>query len=221
MRCLFVHAVATTVAGLTATAVAPATARGWTAVDHHDVGTLPLDEALSAGCAWVLLACLGWGWVTTTVTVLTVWQTRGAAPHRVVRDAPSGLLRRLVLAACGVALVGTTGPAVAGVADHHARPGLTGLPLPDRATAPVGDRPPHVVDRARSLPVPDPPRSVVVAPGDSLWSIAVDDLPPEASDAQVTARWHAVYAANCGLIGADPNLIEPGLRLLLPRKDRS
>jgi nucleoid-associated protein YgaU len=59
----------------------------------------------------------------------------------------------------------------------------------------------------------------VVAPGDSLWAIAerslrgnLDDL----DDLAVERRWRAIYRANREVIGADPDLIVPGQRLVLP-----
>ncbi len=58
-------------------------------------------------------------------------------------------------------------------------------------------------------------------PGDTLWSIAADDLPAGSTDARIAARWHAIYAANRSLIGPDPDVIVPGQRLRLPGKDPS
>ncbi len=52
--------------------------------------------------------------------------------------------------------------------------------------------------------------------GDTLWSIAADDLPVGAADALVVGRWHAIYAANRALIGPDPDVVEPGQHLRLP-----
>jgi nucleoid-associated protein YgaU len=66
---------------------------------------------------------------------------------------------------------------------------------------------------------PPPPDTVVVRRGDCLWSIARHDLPRGATSAEVTARWRAVYAVNRPVIGPDPDVIEPGQRLRLPRKD--
>ncbi|MFZ2013701.1 MAG: LysM domain-containing protein, partial [Nocardioides sp.] len=83
---------------------------------------------------------------------------------------------------------------------------------PDRAVAPPRPTPPRPPERAHA---------VVVRPGDSLWSIAAHDLGPGAGDAEIADRWHALYAANRGRIGPDPDLVEPGLRLLLPGKDPS
>ena len=56
----------------------------------------------------------------------------------------------------------------------------------------------------------------VVRPGDSLWAIAARDLPDHASPATVAAHWQEIYQANRAVIGADPDLIVPGQRLVLP-----
>lgn len=54
---------------------------------------------------------------------------------------------------------------------------------------------------------------LVVAPGDSLWSLAASQLGPAASDADVDARWRALYAQNADAVGPDPDLVRPGLQL--------
>ncbi|MFC0674495.1 LysM peptidoglycan-binding domain-containing protein [Brachybacterium hainanense] len=64
--------------------------------------------------------------------------------------------------------------------------------------------------------VPDP-TSVVVRPGDSLWSITDDLLGPGADDdARIAAVWPELYAVNSRIIGPDPDLIEPGMVLAVP-----
>ncbi len=52
-------------------------------------------------------------------------------------------------------------------------------------------------------------REYVVRPGDSLSAIA-KALYGDAG------RWREIYAANQGVIGADPNLIRPGQKLHIP-----
>ncbi|MBC3761585.1 LysM peptidoglycan-binding domain-containing protein [Quadrisphaera oryzae] len=54
---------------------------------------------------------------------------------------------------------------------------------------------------------------LVVAPGDSLWSLAEAQLGEGASAAAVDARWRALYAQNTAAVGADPDLVRPGLVL--------
>lgn len=53
----------------------------------------------------------------------------------------------------------------------------------------------------------------VVVAGDSLWSLAARQLGPGAADADVDARWRAVYARNADAVGPDPDLVHPGLVL--------
>jgi nucleoid-associated protein YgaU len=58
---------------------------------------------------------------------------------------------------------------------------------------------------------------VVVHRGDSLWSIAARHLGPGASDAEVAERWPRWWHVNRSVIGPDPNLLLPGMRLKPPR----
>ncbi len=57
---------------------------------------------------------------------------------------------------------------------------------------------------------------VVVAPGDSLWSISAKWLGPEATTQQITDGVERIYALNRNRIGSDPNLLLAGQRLVLP-----
>lgn len=152
------------------------------------------DELLARGCAVVGLLVAAWLWVVATA--VTVEARRGRA-----RVPVPAAVRRVVLAACGVAVVaGLASPAgaaprgdaprtaVAVVADA-----LAGLPLPDR---------PH--GRA-AAPTP----RVTVRPGDTLWGLAEDHL--GSGD-----RWPEIYALNRAVVGADPDVIEPAQRLRLP-----
>ena len=56
----------------------------------------------------------------------------------------------------------------------------------------------------------------VVTSGDCLWSIAARLLGPKATTVAIDREWRAIYAANATSIGSDPNLIHPGLILVLP-----
>jgi hypothetical protein len=178
------------------------------------------DAALVRLCVAALLLAVGWAWLQGLAGVADAW--RGCRP---CAGEPTGV-RRLVRvacgAACGVALAGALGaPAGADSAGprpdlrHEARHGsqdysrldaLAGLPLPERA-------------EGRAHP---PERSVVVDVGASLWGLARQDLGPTAGDGRVTARWHAIYRRNRGVIGNDPDLIRPGqvLHLIRPAKER-
>ncbi len=134
--------------------------------------------------------------------------------------ASEGRLRPARLLGCPerwrVALVGAMLVAL-GAAPAHAEPvgtpltrSLEGLPLPDRT-----------VDAPRlRVPASRPPRSPAtryrVRAGDSLWRIARARLGPRASPLDVAAYVAAVHRVNRVRIGADPDLIHPGLELRLP-----
>ncbi|WP_084665613.1 LysM peptidoglycan-binding domain-containing protein [Thermanaeromonas toyohensis] len=53
------------------------------------------------------------------------------------------------------------------------------------------------------------PKVYEVRPGDSLWKIAKLELGSG-------ARWREIYEANKETIGPDPNLIYPGMKLVMP-----
>lgn len=212
-RCLFVWASGTSALAVVLALALPCAGRLWTA--GPGLRETPLDRALVEVAASVVVGCAAWGWLGLSATVAEAW--RGAGPdRRGPWHLPAGG-RRVVLAACGVALASTAVGAAhaddAGSLRHpHGVARLSGLPLPDRAVAPAR-RHPRAPD--------DGLRTVVVRPGDSLWSIARRDLGPAASDHAVASCWHAIYAANRSRIGPDPDLVRPGQRLHLPRKDRS
>ncbi|WP_459278779.1 LysM peptidoglycan-binding domain-containing protein [Arthrobacter sp. TMS1-12-1] len=57
---------------------------------------------------------------------------------------------------------------------------------------------------------------VVVAPGDSLWSITGAHLGPLATAADIAEAWPAWYDTNRAVIGIDPSLLLPGTVLRAP-----
>jgi dipeptidyl aminopeptidase/acylaminoacyl peptidase len=59
-------------------------------------------------------------------------------------------------------------------------------------------------------------RTVIVKPGDDLWSISERRLGPEASPQRVYDHTYQVYALDRKIIGSDPDLIFAGRRLSLP-----
>ncbi len=206
-RCLLVQAAAT---------LALALLVGWLLPELLAAATDPtrpgrFDAWLVLGCEAATLVAATWLWVL--VVLVAREARRGSGPTRAVPR----VVRRLVLAACGVGLVGSL------VSPAHADPSrspLAGLPLPDRpsatsATRRTGERSgPTTVAATRD----DRPRArtVRVVRGDSLWVLAVRDLPDNASLAAVDERWRAIHAANREVIGDDPDLILPGQQLRLP-----
>lgn len=119
-------------------------------------------------------------------------------------------------------------------------PDPTGSPSPDSAPPPLGwgeqpsapatapadaevpaseaASPAPAGPAATSAPAPVPPaeRHVVVERGDSLWRITQEQLGPTADDAAIARAWPELYAANRDTIGADPDHIETGQRLIVP-----
>jgi X-X-X-Leu-X-X-Gly heptad repeat protein len=62
----------------------------------------------------------------------------------------------------------------------------------------------------------NPRAAMLVAPGDSLWTIARRLAGPDASESAIEARVHLLWNLNKARIGTgDPNLIFPGTRLRL------
>jgi len=70
--------------------------------------------------------------------------------------------------------------------------------------------PPDDEDRDR------PERTVIVKPGDSLWSISEERLGPEASPQRVYDHTYQMYDLNRKIIGFDADLIFAGQQLSLP-----
>lgn len=105
-------------------------------------------------------------------------------------------------------------PPVGDTATPH--PATPAPAVPDPA---VGESPAPAVGESavRDVPV----RDVVVRPGQSLWTIADGLLPAPATDAQITRAWQHLAQANASVIGADPDLILPGTRLVVPDLDAS
>jgi nucleoid-associated protein YgaU len=112
----------------------------------------------------------------------------------------------------------TTGP-IAGAtaistgsipADATPRPPVVGT-TPEPPV--VGTTPGPPLDPAPDRPAPS---SVLVKPGDSLWLLTAQRLGPTATDDQIVVAWPYWYRQNRSVIGRDPNLLQPGQRLVVP-----
>lgn len=64
------------------------------------------------------------------------------------------------------------------------------------------------------------PRSVLVVPGDSLWSIAAHRI-ERPTAVRIAAAWPHWWHTNRQVVGSDPNVIRPGQRLRPPVPVRS
>src|SRR4029077_12491471 len=71
---------------------------------------------------------------------------------------------------------------------------------------------PGAADRARATRrhVVVPGRARRARRGTRLGPGPARALPIDSPDASITARWHAIYAANRSIIGPDPDVIVPG-----------
>jgi hypothetical protein len=169
----------------------------------------PFAEVLAQWCTLVLLGCVAWGWLITTLVLVEALRASGVAPLSRRRRGVPAAYRRLVLGACGVALsAGAAAPALATPGpvpvDQHVVGVATASVI--QARAPMQLRP-HA--QAAS--------AIVVGRGDSLWRLAAERLPPDADNATVAHTWRLLYEANREVIGSDPDHIEPGQRLAQPR----
>ena len=190
-------------------------------------------QALDAVCATVLLGCVCWVVLGTALTLAsyaaTVLSPTGSTTAVLASLASRGCphqLRRVVLTCLGVAIgAGATTPAMAHPSGPMDRPGahrnasadgVSGLALPDRTTGTARAGARHRTSPAEPVRSAVSVRTVLVRPGDSLWTIAARLLPPGVTDHDVTAAWHALHRANTPRIGADPDLILPGTRLGVP-----
>jgi len=152
------------------------------------------DEALVWLCVAALVVAATWAWLQALAGVADAW--RGATPR-------PGVVRRVAQVACGAALAGTLATPAHASADRPRPDLLAGLPLPERAEG-----------RAH----PPRPDAVTVRTGDTLWAIAEHDLGGDATDREITARWHDLYITNRAVVGPDPDLILPGQVLRLTKE---
>jgi len=200
---------------------------GWRAVRDSDrspagAPAADLTTLLTGGCA--LLLVLAGAWLVAAVGACT-WEALRTGPTGGVDQASTFLrpriLRAAVLACLGVtALTGQTAQAQSPASQVQAVPddlrpsavtiavatlrALDGLPVPDRATGRFAASPPQADEASHGI------RRVQVAPGDSLWSLTARLLPAGTDLGTVATGWRLLYAANRGIVGADPDVLQPG-----------
>lgn len=158
--------------------------------NQGDVVDLP--AALLQLTTLLLLAVASWA---TLVALLASWRS--------TKRIAVALTPHLVRAALFTTVSGTLV-----ISPARAAGDLDGLPYPDRATTTAAP--------AVELAADTTTGRHVVRTGESLWSIAAETLPPDATAAQVTRTAAAWYEANRATIGADPDLILPGQELTAP-----
>lgn len=139
-----------------------------------------------------------------------------------LRDAALAIAPHAARGALTVALSGSLG-AAAFAGPALAQSPSSAWPLAPTAAAPdpswplTGEHPspPDLAQPDLSQPGGEPADIHLVAPGDSLWSIAAEHL-PGAGAPQVADAVAALQDTNRDVIGPDANLILPGQRLVLP-----
>jgi nucleoid-associated protein YgaU len=206
-------------------ATAPSPGRAVHTLATAAAATDPLAPlmALVALAAWLLA-----GWVTLAAILTAGGRLPGLA-GRVARGAcrriaPRALRRLLELALGLTVAAGTLGASPAVAAPVPTPPPAVALDWPGTTAPSTGTSAAPAASGALDWPpstAPTPARSaavrrpapVVVAPGDTLWGIAAARLGPGAGDRAIAQAWPAWWAANRSTVGADPDLITPGLRL--------
>jgi hypothetical protein len=169
-----------------------------TAVDS--IGT-DFDALLVRGA--VVALALATGWAVLVVLAIALEARTGGRVHLAEQAGCPRRVRVWLLAAFVVAFAWVA-PAHAsdtgsGDAGSRTAAALDGLPLPGRVAGPSAS-------------------VVVVRPGDSLWRIA-RRLHPQADDRVLASVVAALHATNAAVIGPDPDLLQPGQRLLVDRPD--
>jgi len=189
--------------------------------DDRSIAGWPVDRLVTdLAAAAALLAVAGLAVSVVLAVVSALAAVRFPALAAVTSRLTPGISRRLVTVTLGIGLVATPAT-VAGVATAQPQvsrchthcagdaPRLDGLPFPDLPTqlwrtGRVDPGHPPEVDREHRL-------VVVVRAGDSLWRIAERLLPADASPAEVASLTTRLYRLNRHTIGADPDLLFPGM----------
>ncbi|WP_202879566.1 LysM peptidoglycan-binding domain-containing protein [Serinicoccus kebangsaanensis] len=202
-------------------------------------GPDPTAPGASVLSAMLLLGAALLGWLTLVLAAAT-WQVRPGRTLPSHSPAPVRLVGALLISLSAA----TTGAAQAApVASQQQAADLPGTPAVDQERR-AGESPVRTEPPAPAPPVPgwtptapraEPARGeatlvtgpvaetlpdhVVVRRGDTLWDLAARHLGPEATVAEVAQEWPRWYAANRGVIGADPDLLLPGQELVVPAAD--
>lgn len=201
-------------------------------------GSAGIDDVV--GLLAGLVACSVLGWMGLLSVMAAAVQVPGLARRIAVHTArtlvPStatGLLRiGLGMAAVSTPVTATLPATAAGIsvgpydAEDGGGPATIVLPgvgrpaiTPPRAEAAratsAGES--HAQANGRSNGAGDTTSdAVVVVSGDCLWTIAARAIGPDATNAEIAVAWPRWYARNRTTIGADPDLLIPGMVLRPP-----
>lgn len=225
---LLFSAVLTPVLGLSTFAASTVPVRAWTV--EHIVGI-----GIGAAGVAVGLWLLGWSGIAVLFLIGSAFGKRPGGLERLIGNHGPNLLKRTVATAVGVGLTVSGVPAFAADGDTAGQtssgtaltsfgwtstsPDLTqGLSSAQKNGPPPSGSTTSAEPAATSDSQPSDSAVVTVTAGDSLWSIAAQHLPEDATSAQISAAWPAWYETNSAQIGSDPDHIRPGQKLAVPSK---
>lgn len=159
------------------------------------------EDLLVLAATWLLIGALCWLGVLLLAVLVEALSAGRWQPARWT-GAPLAWRRALLAVVAGTLAVLGIAPAQADSAGRAPTgTAIEGLPLPARPSG--------------GLPAAGVGEHMVVAPGDSLWAIA-RQVAPGADDTGLAALVQRIHQVNRAVIGADPDQIHPGQRLLLP-----
>jgi hypothetical protein len=205
--------------------------------------SLAFEDLLGFVVATTGLIIVAW-WILSLVIAITSAGLERAGSRRaaeITGKYSPAFMRRLALAAVGLQLLGaplahagtvsadprwspTSPQATAAVwmpteqAASAPHPGPGGTDPRWKPNAPVVGPVPmtaHPVRSARQHPV-DEDGYVTVVAGDSLWTIAANQLGGSASDRDIALEWPRWYEANRAVLGDNPDFLLPGQVLRPP-----
>lgn len=157
---------------------------------------------LEAGAGWALVLASAWLCVVTFLLVLEAWSGRRRSTP--AWCAPPALLRRLVVVSGGIALTAGLAPAANAAPAPAPPPASASIPLDGlRLPAPPVGEAGHPTAGTHT-----------VRSGDTLWGLA-RGVAPGASDADVASIVQRLHTDNRSVIGADPDVLRPGQRLVI------
>lgn len=182
------------------------------------VGADAAAAALAGLLLWLTAVWLGLGLVIVLLTALP--GSAGRCAQAVCRVLLPRVLYRLLVGATGAGVLLAPMAATPALASTPARAAGLALAAVGQPVLPTPMWPTTAPEPGHPAPAPvataprgDPPETVTVRRGDSLWSIAASRLGAGVDDAAITAAWRRLYTDNRAAIGPDPGLIRPGLRL--------
>jgi hypothetical protein len=244
-RCAVVWACATVVTGALILGLLPLLVETARAVGRGNLGGAGFDTVLVWCCAIAAAVATCWLWLVATLVTIDAARGLLTVRRGVPAGLRRALLALCGAAlASGLAAPGLAGATAVSGPEPQPRTlagTLAGLRLPERvsvapavpsgatlrpdagqggAVQPVAARPGRQIVQpvAQGPDVTPPPRetTVVVSPGDTLWDLAAQQLGPHSSIEETAAAWPAIYSLNREVIGPDPDVLEPGQRLVLP-----